>query len=311
MHLPFCRAVAASCLLLGSVSSAWALAVQGYDASVNERFVSGFPNGPIVTNADPDFTLAGYDLSGVGWQTASSSFAVTLISPRHALTAAHAAPGVGSSVTFLGADGVLRNYTVSSVTTLTYTNSDNVTQNTDVALVRLSTPVNAQIRFYYGLYLSNPADYLGMPVTLYGAGGRAGVNTVDAVGEADLLPFGSGNGVDDSAIAVMDYDAVSGQAQAQAGDSGSPTFARIANGDLAFFGTHSAIDGSSSPQKTYDSLPVYSFDQINGLLGADGYSWAYYTGGVVASIPEPASVAWLLGGAALASTLGLRRRGRQ
>jgi len=314
MHFPLRRALAVSGLLLGSVSSAWALAVQGYDASVNERFVSGFAGGPIVTNTDPDFTLAGYDLSGVGWQTAASSFAVTLISPRHALTAAHVAPGIGSSVTFLGQDGVLRSYTVSAVTNLSFNG-----RSSDAVLIQLSTAVDStQITSYFGLGLASASAYDNLPVTLYGSGGRVGLNTIEGVGAFDLLPFSTGPGVPsgdgniDSVIGYTDYDSSTGESQGQGGDSGSPTFARMSNGDLALVGIHSAIGTVSGTQITIDSMPLLaSQTQINSLLSADGYGpWNYYTGGVVAPIPEPSATATLLGGAALAGALRLRRRAR-
>ncbi len=305
MHLPLRRAFAVSCFLLGSVPSVWALAVQGYDASVNERFVSGFSSGPIVTNSGPDFILSGYDLSGVGWQTADDRFSLTLISDRHALTAAHVAPSVGASVSFLGQDGIVRTYTVSAVTVLTFSG-----RASDAAFVELSTPVDStQIKSYFGLGLATAGDYANLPVTLYGSKGRVGLNTIEGVGTFDLLPLPSGDGNVDSVIGYTDYDPVAGESQGQEGDSGSPTFARMSNGDLAFVGLHSAIGSVSGTAITIDSMPLLaSQSQINGLLAADSYGpWNYYTGGV---IPEPAAAAGLLGGAALACAMSLRRRGR-
>ena len=305
MHLPLSRTFAVSCFLLGSAPSAWALAVQGYDASVNERFVSGFSSGPIVTNNSPEFILSGYDLSGVGWQTADDRFSVTLISDRHALTAAHIAPPVGTSVSFLGQDGVVRSYTVSAVTVLTFNG-----RSSDAAFVEFATPVDStQITSYFGLGLATAADYEDLPVTLYGSKGRAGLNTIEGVGTFDLLPMPSGDGNVDSVIGYTDYDSVAGEAQGQDGDSGSPTFARMSNGDLAFVGLHSAIGSVSGTAITIDSMPLLaSQNQINSLLAADSYGpWNYYTGGVV---PEPAAAAGLLGGLALACGLGRRRRGQ-
>lgn len=309
---------AAASVLLFAAPRALALQVQDYDAAVNERFASGFAAGAPVANTSPSFTLAGYDLSGVGWRTNSRSFAVTLISDRHALTAAHVAPGVGTSVSFLGTDGVVRSYTVESVTLLTFNGVAS-----DVAFVKLATAVDSEhITSYFGLGLSSAAAYEGLPITLYGANGRVGVNHIEEVGAFDLLPFStgpgvpSGNGVTDSVIAYTDYDPVTGEAQGQGGDSGSPSFARMANGDLAFVGVHSAIADVEGTALTIDSLPLLASGvQIDNLLAADGYGpWAYYTGGVVAPpvapVPEPASAVALAGlGAGLLAGTRRRRRG--
>lgn len=286
-----------------------ALQIHNYDAAVNERFASGFESGAPVANTSSSFTLAGYNLSGVGWQAANNDFAVTLVSPRVFLTAAHVAPGTSSTVSFLGADGVKRNYTVSSVSTLTYNG-----QNTDLALGVLTEAVDtAQIGFYAGIYLGNSsAHYQNLPVTLYGANGRVGTNTVDAVGAADLLPFGhTDTQPNDSVISVMDFDPVTGEAQGQGGDSGSPTFVRVGGNQLALFGIHSAINANPPPQQTYDSLPLFAaYSQIDAAVIAAGYApgWGVYDF-TASPIPEPASAAALAGlGAALAG--GLRRRRR-
>lgn len=304
---------AAASVLLFATPRLLALQIEGYEAAINERFASGFEAGAPVANNSASFALAGYDLSGVGWQTTNNDFAVTLISDRHALTAAHVAPSVGASVSFLGTDGVVRGYTVASVTVLTF---DGVAS--DVAFVKLSAAVDsARIKAYFGLGFSSSAAYAGLPVTLYGANGRVGTNHVQDVGAFDLLPFStgpgvpSGNGVNDSVIAYTDFDATIGEAQAQGGDSGSPTFARMTNGDLAFVGVHSAIGSVGATSITIDSLPLLaSQTQINNLLSADGYGpWLYYTSGVVTeTIPEPAAAAALAGLSVAFAGVGRRRR---
>lgn len=265
-----------------------------------------------MANNSASFVLAGYDLSGVGWQTASNDFALTLISPRHALTAAHVAPGVGASVSFLGTDGIVRSHTVAQVTTLTFGGVAS-----DAALVRLTTTVEtAWIKAYAGLGLATASAYVGLPVAMYGANGRVGLNTVAGLQAFDLMPFSpgpgvpSGNGVTDSVISYTTFENVPGEAQGQGGDSGSPTFVRMANGDLALLGVHSAIGiTQSGVQVTIDSVPLLaSQSQINALLAADGYGpWAYYTGGV-AAIPEPAAGGAFAALAALGAAASRRHR---
>lgn len=294
---------------LNAASASFALTIYDYDSATNERFTSGFSSGSPVANSSPAFTLAGYDLSGVGWRNNSKEIAVTLVSPEHFVTAAHVAPAVNSTVSFLGSDGLVRSYTVGSVTTFQFNGN-----NTDLSLGRLTAVVDtAHITSYAGLFLGNTAgDYANLPVTLYGANGRVGTNTVDVVGAADLLPFGH---LDlqpaDSVISIMDFDPVTGEAQAQGGDSGSPTFVRIAGNQLALFGIHSAINSAPPPHQTYDSLPLLTnYDLINNALISAGYQgWGYYTGNVVAPspVPEPASAAVLLGLAALGAATRRRR----
>ncbi|MEO0056090.1 MAG: hypothetical protein RLZZ50_2037 [Verrucomicrobiota bacterium] len=294
------------------IPTARALQIVGYDAALHERFAFGFEAGTPVVNTSASFVLSGYDLSGVGWQTASNDFAVTLISPRHALTATHVAPGVGASVSFLGTDGLVRSYTVAQTTTLTFGGTAS-----DATLVRLSTAVESNwIKSYAGLGLSTAAAYVGLPVALYGANGRVGLNTVAGLQTFDLIPFSSGpnvasgDGMVDSVISYTTFESTPGESQGQGGDSGSPTFVRMANGDLALLGVHSAIGTTTSGvQVTIDSVPLLaSQSEINALLAADGYGpWTYYTEGVASAIPEPASFA---GVAALGTFVaaGLRRR---
>lgn len=264
--------------------------------AVNERFAGGFPGSP-VANTDPSFLAAGLDLSGIGWLAASPQFALTLLSPRHFAIAAHTAPAAGATVTFLSAGGTLRSYTVDSVTTLTHNNG----QATDLAIGRLTAaiPTGDQVTHYPLLVLPTFADYVGRSVLAFGQNGRVGTNTLDAfLINADMLPFGTPNGLADSVLFRTDLDPVAGQSQGESGDSGAPTF-HVLGGQLGLLGVHSAIDVAADPDLTYDSfLPSY-FTQVNGLLAADGYS--------LQAIPEPAAAAGLAALAALAA-VALRRR---
>lgn len=302
------RLALAATLALAFASSSRALLVQGYDAAVNERFVSGFSSAP-VANTSAGFTLSGYDLSGVGWRDNASQIAVTLVSPEHFLTAAHVAPAVGTTVSFLGSDGVKRTYTVDSVTTLTYGD-----KNTDLSLGRLTEVVDtSHIASYFGFYLGNLSEtYAGLPVTLYGANGRVGTNTLSDAGNFDLLPFGGGDGDIDSVVTLTDFDSVTGEAQGQGGDSGSPTFVRIVGNQLALLGVHSAIATASGVDYTLDTFAVATaYHQINLALQNAGYEgWLVYNNAldIASPIPEPASAAALLGAAALVFAAPRRRR---
>lgn len=287
-------------LMIGFGPVAKALVVFDYSASANERFQGGtFASNPA---ANSSFFLSSYDFSGVGWQTGSTSFAVTMVSPQHFLAAAHAAPGTGASVSFLGSDGTVRNYTVGSTTPIYF--SDGVAS--DLVVGTLTSAVASQVTYYPSIYLgSNLSNYVGINLAVYGAGGRVGMNSIAGFGTADFNPH---DGVTDNLFAVMNYDATTGgtqaapaAAQGEGGDSSSPSFALV-GGNLAVVGIHSAINGNPPPQQTYDTFVPGYIGAIDSVLQTGGYNFSYY-----AAIPEPASVAaWLALSAGV--VVGLRRR---
>jgi len=285
-------------LLLGmvvAIPGARALTVFDYSAISHERFSSGFPSSPV---ANASFFLSGYDLSGIGWT--SGSFGVTLISPRHFVTAAHVSPG--ASVSFFSTDGVLRNYAVESTHTILHTAG----VATDLLVGRLADPIPGEhnVNHYSTLLLGSAGEYVGMTIAAFGSGQRAGTNTIDDIGLIDMLPFGSPNSVDDNVVFLADYDAFSGQTQGQSGDSGSPSFVAI-GGSLALLGTHSAIDTVSSPTRTIDVFVPSYYTAINDRLALDGYSF-----GAFVAVPEPSTWAVLVGLLVLAVAC-LRRRSRR
>ena len=279
--------------VLAALPAARALDVFNYSAAANERFSSGFPNSPVV---NPSFFLAGYDLSGLGWT--SGNFGVTLISPQHLLTAAHVS--AGTTVSFLSLTGTVQSYTVDS----SYTVLHSAGVNADLKIVRLTAPIapGDQVNYFPTLLLNSVSDYLGLTVASFGAGQRAGLNTIDAAGVVDMLPFGTGNGTADNVVFITDYDAVTGQTQGASGDSGSPSFVGV-GGSLALIGTHSAIV-DASPDQTIDVLIPAYFGQINARLALDGYAFGTY----VSAIPEPSTWGALVGLVVLA--LACHRRGK-
>lgn len=293
--------VAVATLALGT--SLRALDVFNHSATVNERFLSGtFPSSPATNTGS---FLSGYDLSGIGWQAGSTSFAVTLVSPQNFLAAAHAAPAASSSVSFLGADGTVRSYTVGAVTPIYY--SAGVAS--DLVVGTLTAAVNPQITYYGTLFLgSNLSSYTGLNLAVYGAGGTIGLNSISSFATADFSPV---NGVADNLFAVMNYDSVSGgtltapaATQGQGGDSSSPSFVRVGS-NLAIVGVHSAINGSPPPYQTYDAFVPAYLNDINAVLQGNGYSLGVYT-----AVPEPASYALGLGLAGVVTAFALRRRKR-
>src|SRR4029079_8020436 len=74
------------------------------------------PGATVTPNNSPLFIGSGLDLSGVGWRPEAPAFAVTLISPQHFVTAAHA--GLGSQVQFADPTGGVHTYAVAGATPL-------------------------------------------------------------------------------------------------------------------------------------------------------------------------------------------------
>ena len=267
-----------------------ALLIFGGTTSANQRFGGTFPSAP---TANGSFQFSSFDFSGVGWQTASSAFGVTLISPQEYITAAHVAPANGASLTFLGSDNVLHTYTVGSTTAITLPLNG---ATTDLVVGRLTAPIAAgdHVAFYPTLVLNSFTAYANLPLVMYGQTGVVGTNNVDSFAvNFDMLPFGGGNTVPDSILLITQFDAVTGEAQAQGGDSGSPTFI-IASGQLALVGVHSAINGSPPPELTLDSFVPSFYTQINSVLNSDGFTF-----GALTAVPEPGTTALLAGLAAL------------
>jgi hypothetical protein len=260
-------AVSLALAVLVVVPSAHAVAVIGWNPAINLRFSSGsYEKGGLKEN--PHFILAGHDLSGIGWSP--SNFGVTLISPQHILTASHVAPLAGEIVSFCNRDGVIKHYTVDSVYYVEHT----ARVRTELALCRLTAPIPPEDHIGYFPTLRLPADtgYTGLKVFSFGQGQACGNAVIARWGVFDLLPFNIHDHVADDTMFIMEWRHIDGEAQAQGGDSGSPTFA-LHHGQLAIVGVHSAVDVSKAPYLSADVLVPAYFDQINGRLALDGFAF--------------------------------------
>jgi hypothetical protein len=96
----------------------------------------------------------------------------------------------------------------------------------------------------------------------------------------------------------MDYDSVTGEAQGQGGDSGSPSFV-ISAGTLALVGVHSAINGSPPPDLTFDSFIPPFIGQLDTFMAGTGFT--------ITAVPEPAALAAWAGAVALVVIIRRRR----
>jgi hypothetical protein len=248
-------------------SPAVALDVFKFDPAINLRFSHG-TYADVRLDENPTFLLAGHDLSGLGW--GPGNFGVTLVSPRHFLTAAHVAPLPGSTVSFRNREGVIKHYAVESLFTVEH----RAGVRTDLVLGRLVAAIPSEdlVSSFPTLVLPASSDYLGLKVYSFGAYQSCGTNTIARWGNYDLLPFDRGDNVPDNILFVTDWYRVTGQAQAQGNDSGSPTFV-LHRGQLALVGTHSAVNVAHEPYVTLDVLIPAYFTQIKARLARDGYSF--------------------------------------
>lgn len=314
------------CLALGlawwlaSTAPASAIQILSYNPARHDRFTSGFPAGPPVPNPNLFGNVAPYntfDYSGFGWSSTpftgySTHPGATLISPQHVVVARHFTPS--TTLNFLGGDGNLHTYTVSSWHNVTYNG-----QVSDLRVGTLSAPINPadQVTFYSVVStgpFSNPvtpADmpklnwYVGRELIVGGApntdtgGPRMGRNRVSFFAEVEFdSPFV------DNLFVVYDFngfgpDGVGGdEALLTSGDSGSPLF-MVYDGQLTLLGTHAGADYSASPQLSADTfIPLY-IDQINDIMRPTGYQMSV----IFVSVPEPSSL--LL--ASMGALAGLRK----
>lgn len=258
-----------------------ALVINSYDPAVYDRFASGtYPGDP---EPNPNFFASSYDWSGVGWMTANQTRSITMVSPLHFVVANHWQIPSGSSVTFFNRDGELKNYTVASYSTFSFTDA-NGTHTSDLALGWLTTPIPEadNIAHYPVLNADDPATpefdldwYLNKDIYVYGWYAKAGENAINGFAWA-----GTGDPPETSAdltfTSMFDYDSrgyYPGLAGCEPGDSGSPTLMPW-NSQLTLLGTHFGVSAlqPAATWTTFDAfIPVY-VDDMNLAMESSGYS---------------------------------------
>lgn len=242
-------------LLLGQFP-AQALQINSNNSTYS-RFSGGYPGSP--TN-NSGFFAADYDLSGVGWNNASSGQSFAVISPDHAVGAWHFLPGVGSTIRFFNEDGFFVNRMVSAQTQIA---------GTDLALLTFSTSLTEadQVKINPVLVMPVLGDYVGQRAWMYGQ--TAKLSSANEVNAFQMISNISGPTL--MSIYFRDYT-TPGQAVGQGGDSGSPTFVPW-DGMLGLIGTHSgiALNVEVSPGVTNDLtvdafIPAY-ISNLNTAMG--------------------------------------------
>ncbi len=285
LRFPIFCALAA---VVGFPAVSQALVVRTPNAAAHNRFVSGYPTDPVV-NASASFLLAGFDLSGIGWNAANPGQSFTLVTPQHFVGATHSSIGGGGVVEFVGSDGVKRSYVVESAVAVP--NAEG--RPSDLFVGRLSAPIAQEdrIRLFPVTGLAE-AQQTGATAYLYGNAAKVGTGTIGAFQNFGDDPLTAGAGLSPTRTFTTTYRPIGGRAndaRFEGGDSGSPTFL-VENGTLALAGVHGALQTTSFATLTtytnYDTSVSFYINEVNNILAADGYQ--------LTVVPEPRAIFLLL-----------------
>jgi autotransporter-associated beta strand protein len=243
-----------SCALLPTL--AFGLVVNDYTAARDNRFSSGYPTSP-VANADPSFIGSGYDWSGVGWRADDASRSYVLLDARHFLYANHYPAGVGATIDFTPANGVVKGYTVQDQSGSLLGPLDDLAVGTLAAPIPKSDNVHPLPIFFQGY---QPTPYLNANLLQYGHWSTVGWNRIK-----DLSQFQGYSGY------YWDYgfDATTPDRAALAGgDSGSPSFIVTGvPGQIYVAGAH----WSAAPLDGFDTAVPRMLPTISNYTARTGY----------------------------------------
>jgi len=273
-----------------------------YNSAIHDRFTSG-------TTPNPTFLLSGYDLSGVGIDTATTHGAM-LITPQHFIAANHLK---ASTVSFLDATATTHTFSGVTYTAMKTTFDDGtgnmVTMDSDLVIGRLPSAIPGTTSISpLAIAVGDPSLFVGEQLFVFGQNNQAGRNLIDSV---ELAAVDDGNGGIQLATVttVFDFDTPGNGGTGGVGDDeiglvgGDSSFQTlmVIDGQLAAVGANFAVGGSPpSNYSNYSSFASHYLDQIQTLVAQDGQSVS------TLMVPEPSSLL-LLGGAT--ALLLLRRRG--
>mgnify|MGYP001946144291 FL=1 len=253
-----------------------------------DRFEANTPG--VVLN--PDFEFSTLDFSGVGWDSATPSRSVTLISDRHFVAAKHHA--IGSNVSFLTSSGVV-SYAVASQVFINNPAEPGFPPGvSDLRIGTLTSPIDlgsAGINFYP--VLDPTLSPVGQDIIIYGQNGRIGESTITT--ELNINVGGVLGRTTRADYVIASGDA--NDAYFSGGDSGGPSFIVNYSGDLVLSGVHWAV-GDNTPRDE-DNNPTgpatlrQSYDsQISRYITSAESQVAGLT--FATSTPEPSSTLLLL-----------------
>ena len=259
--------------------------LQGVDGDHNRSF----KHDRFYTGADRDFHAEAYDFSGVG----QGSW-LTMISPRYFVSAAHAAPSYGATVTFYEGNTTSsgqHQYTVDSWGFQTRYEEGGAYSDLWLGRLTEDIPEEDNITYYPVLDLDSESDYIGREIYAYGNPHRVGRNHLDWI-------YATTIGSKKSRVMAFDFDATEGSGMGESecymmsGDSGGPSFIEW-DGELALVGIHWYNNGSTpyNGARSGDTFVPYYIDQMNANMEF---------GQSVTTVPEPACMTLLVMGGLMA-----------
>ena len=251
IHTVFGTCAAAAALTIPCA----ALQVKDYDErpEYHNRFEVD-AEGQYQPTTSREFMLDGLDLSGIGWvgdmraNPSRVGRAITLISRRHIIYAAHYPVNNNGYVQFMNKDGETFGYRAVSRQTLRRANGS----LSDLAIATLDQDVDPSI-MSYAIAPNSGVEFHDYDLLVYGKDGRVGTNELAGYwsNRMDIAPWRYGS-----------FPAApSGTALSESGDSGSPTCIR--------FGDHLVIVGVRWLQTVDTWVPAY-LAQIVEVTGSVG-----------------------------------------
>lgn len=259
-----------------------ALVIDGYSSDRHDRFAGG---GSLFVGSA---AVAGVELDFSGVARASNGFWVTMISPIHFLSAAHAP--AGGTIVFH------HDNSTGGATTTRFVDSGGRVAGTDIWLGELNDPIDPSDIAVYPI--AGDADYTGDIVYQIGRGGlfgasnttgfRVGRNRVSDLYEDVVVGFGTTDSLtffDDSVAGdltgddMTTADLIDDETFLQNGDSGGPSFLLV-GGELVLLGTHSFITepDPDEPESPFNDRRASGDAYLPSYLGPIN---------TLAGIPEP------------------------
>ena len=231
----------------------------------NLRFLN-FPANP---TANPAFAYSQFDTTGVGWFVQDTRRQFALVSPRHVVCATHFGARLNGTVKFLGTDGVVRTYRVSTNEIVVDANGG----NTDLCLATLTEAVDTSVihPFAYA-NLGSDASYAG-PGIVFGSTVRVGDTNFGGVTTTSGTSLTGSEAIDNTRFINLLYSSAGlngNDSRLVGGDSGSPAFLDI-GGELALVGTNSAVVDAIGSQGALAAFVPFYVDELNAFMEDDGY----------------------------------------